>query len=212
MIVRLCRQIPFPYSTISLPFLVSARILPRYQATTLRDATRSFKRQFKKGFDSEDADPFQSGPHPVKNVKKISASRRKSPDKHHDGMGTNFWGQTVTKKEAKQFDKAKALGDVQLMRSILRIPYGKVLPGYEELGDGVLFKEATTNFEGRELFKKEARDYRQAAKKGNVLKMRSILKIPLGEVFPGHEELGDGITVPKKDELKSILAAKSMDK
>jgi hypothetical protein len=42
----------------------------------------------------------------------------------------------VSKKEARQYDKAKKKGDVPLMRKILQIPAGKVMPGQEELGDG----------------------------------------------------------------------------
>jgi elongation factor 3 len=56
-------------------------------------------------------------------------------DKYKDAT-TNFWGQTVSKKEARQYDKAKKKGDVALMRKILQVPNGKVMPGYEELGDG----------------------------------------------------------------------------
>ena len=56
-------------------------------------------------------------------------------DKYKDAT-TNFWGQTVSKKEARQFDKAKKKKDVALMRKILQIPMGKVMPGHEELGDG----------------------------------------------------------------------------
>mmetsp|Transcript_30355 Transcript_30355/g.90469 ORF Transcript_30355/g.90469 Transcript_30355/m.90469 type:complete len:165 (+) Transcript_30355:1990-2484(+) len=56
-------------------------------------------------------------------------------DKYKDAT-TNFWGQTVSKKESRQYDKAKKKRDVALMRKILQIPMGKVMPGYEELGDG----------------------------------------------------------------------------
>lgn len=56
-------------------------------------------------------------------------------DKYKDAT-TNFWGQTVSKKEARQYDKAKKKGDVPVMRKILQIPAGKVMPGQEELGDG----------------------------------------------------------------------------
>jgi elongation factor 3 len=56
-------------------------------------------------------------------------------DKYKDAT-TNFWGATVSKKEARQYDKAKKKGDVALMRKILMIPMGKIMPGYEELGDG----------------------------------------------------------------------------
>lgn len=56
-------------------------------------------------------------------------------DKYKDAT-TNFWGATVSKKEARNYDKAKKKGDVALMRKVLQIPMGKVMPGYEELGDG----------------------------------------------------------------------------
>lgn len=56
-------------------------------------------------------------------------------DKYKDAT-TNFWGQTVSKKEVRQFDKAKKKGDIALMRKILQIPAGKVMPGHEDLGDG----------------------------------------------------------------------------
>jgi len=49
---------------------------------------------------------------------------------------TNFWGQTVSKKESRNYNKAKKKGDVAAMRDILQIPKNKVMPGYEELGDG----------------------------------------------------------------------------
>lgn len=56
-------------------------------------------------------------------------------DKYKDAQ-VNFWGQTVSKKEARAYDKAKKKGDVPLMRKILQIPMNKVMPGFEELGDG----------------------------------------------------------------------------
>ena len=56
-------------------------------------------------------------------------------DKYKDAT-TNFWGQTVSKKEARQYEKAKKKGDVSIMRKVLQIPNGKVMPGYEELGNG----------------------------------------------------------------------------
>eukprot|EP00934_Nitzschia_sp_Nitz4_P009110 Nitzschia sp. Nitz4//scaffold62_size106224//86487//90411//NITZ4_004369-RA/size106224-processed-gene-0.39-mRNA-1//1//CDS//3329555895//9100//frame0 len=48
----------------------------------------------------------------------------------------NFWGKNVSKKEARNYEKAKKKSDVATMRKILQIPPGKVMPGYEELGDG----------------------------------------------------------------------------
>lgn len=56
-------------------------------------------------------------------------------DKYKDAT-TNFWGATVSKKEARQYEKAKKKGDVASMRKILQIPAGKVMPGFEELGNG----------------------------------------------------------------------------
>jgi elongation factor 3 len=48
----------------------------------------------------------------------------------------NFWGQTLPKKDVRNYEKAKKKGDVPRMREILKIPPGKVMPGMEELGDG----------------------------------------------------------------------------
>ena len=56
-------------------------------------------------------------------------------DKYKDAT-TNFWGQTLSKKETRAYEKAKKKGDVNRMREILQIPMGKMMPGYEELGDG----------------------------------------------------------------------------
>ncbi|KAL3801532.1 hypothetical protein HJC23_000970 [Cyclotella cryptica] len=66
---------------------------------------------------------------------KVGGNINSNGDKYKDAT-TNFWGQTVSKKEARQYDKAKKKGDVPLMRKILQIPAGKVMPGQEELGDG----------------------------------------------------------------------------
>jgi len=49
---------------------------------------------------------------------------------------TNFWGATVSKKDARAYEKAKKKGNVEAMRKILQIPPGKIMPGYEELGNG----------------------------------------------------------------------------
>jgi elongation factor 3 len=56
-------------------------------------------------------------------------------DKYKDAT-TNFWGATVSKKEVRNYEKAKKRGDVAAMRKILLIPAGKVMPGHEELGNG----------------------------------------------------------------------------
>ena len=66
---------------------------------------------------------------------KVGGNVNSNGDKYKDAT-TNFWGQTVSKKEARGYDKAKKKGDVATMRKILQIPVGKVMPGYEELGDG----------------------------------------------------------------------------
>eukprot|EP00584_Thalassiosira_punctigera_P004160 CAMPEP_0172527988 /NCGR_PEP_ID=MMETSP1067-20121228/2501_1 /TAXON_ID=265564 ORGANISM="Thalassiosira punctigera, Strain Tpunct2005C2" /NCGR_SAMPLE_ID=MMETSP1067 /ASSEMBLY_ACC=CAM_ASM_000444 /LENGTH=750 /DNA_ID=CAMNT_0013311827 /DNA_START=44 /DNA_END=2296 /DNA_ORIENTATION=+ len=68
-------------------------------------------------------------------LEKAGGNTNADGDKYKDAT-TNFWGQTVSKKEARQYDKAKKKGDVTLMRKILQIPMGKVMPGQEELGDG----------------------------------------------------------------------------
>ena len=68
-------------------------------------------------------------------VEKAGGNTNSNADRYKDAT-TNFWGQTVSKKEARQYDKAKKKGDVPTMRKILQIPMGKVMPGYEELGDG----------------------------------------------------------------------------
>eukprot|EP00581_Thalassiosira_minuscula_P028945 CAMPEP_0183757706 /NCGR_PEP_ID=MMETSP0739-20130205/5942_1 /TAXON_ID=385413 /ORGANISM="Thalassiosira miniscula, Strain CCMP1093" /LENGTH=746 /DNA_ID=CAMNT_0025995207 /DNA_START=18 /DNA_END=2258 /DNA_ORIENTATION=+ len=68
-------------------------------------------------------------------LEKAGGNTNADGDKYKDAT-TNFWGQTVSKKEARQYDKAKKKGDVALMRKILQIPNGKVMPGQEELGDG----------------------------------------------------------------------------
>lgn len=56
-------------------------------------------------------------------------------DKYKDAT-INFWGQTMAKKDARNYEKAKKKGDVAAMRKILQIPAGKVMPGFENLGDG----------------------------------------------------------------------------
>ena len=66
---------------------------------------------------------------------KAGGNMNANGDKYKDAT-TNFWGQTVSKKEARQYEKAKKKGDVATMRKVLQIPVGKVMPGYEELGDG----------------------------------------------------------------------------
>lgn len=68
-------------------------------------------------------------------LEKSGGNTNTDGDKYKDAT-TNFWGKAVSKKEARQFDKAKKKGDVELMRKILQVPVGKVMPGHENLGDG----------------------------------------------------------------------------
>lgn len=56
-------------------------------------------------------------------------------DKCKDAM-LNFWGQAVSNKEARSYEKCKKKGDVAGMRKVLQVPKGKVMPGFEELGNG----------------------------------------------------------------------------
>lgn len=57
-------------------------------------------------------------------------------DKYKDAT-TNFWGATVSKKDVRNFEKARKKGDVPAMRKVLCIPHGKVMPGHEDLGNGI---------------------------------------------------------------------------
>jgi len=68
-------------------------------------------------------------------LEKAGGNVNANGDKYKDAT-TNFWGQTVSKKEVRNYEKAKKKGDVSRMREILQIPKGKVMPGHEELGDG----------------------------------------------------------------------------
>jgi hypothetical protein len=65
----------------------------------------------------------------------VGGNANSNGDKYKDAT-VNFWGATVSKKEARQYEKAKKKGDIAGMRKILQVPAGKVMPGYEELGDG----------------------------------------------------------------------------
>ena len=66
---------------------------------------------------------------------KAGGNTNANGDKYKDAT-INFWGATVSKKEARQYEKAKKKGDVTLMRKILQVPMGKLMPGHENLGDG----------------------------------------------------------------------------
>ena len=48
----------------------------------------------------------------------------------------DFWGKSLSKKDARSYEKAAKKRDVALMRKILQVPKGKVMPGAPELGDG----------------------------------------------------------------------------
>jgi hypothetical protein len=71
----------------------------------------------------------------VEKLDQAGGNMNANGDKYKDAT-VNFWGATVSKKEARQYEKAKKKGDVPAMRKLLQIPAGKVMPGYEELGDG----------------------------------------------------------------------------
>lgn len=66
---------------------------------------------------------------------KVGGNVNSNGDKYKDAA-TNFWGKALSKKEARAYEKAKKKGDVKRMREILEIPMGKVMPGFDELGDG----------------------------------------------------------------------------
>jgi len=68
-------------------------------------------------------------------AEKAGGNMNSNGDKYKDAT-TNFWGKTVSKKELRNYEKAKKKGDVARMRELLQIPKGKVMPGHEELGDG----------------------------------------------------------------------------
>lgn len=48
----------------------------------------------------------------------------------------DFWGKSLSKKDARSYEKAAKKRDIPLMRKILQIPKGKQMPGAPELGDG----------------------------------------------------------------------------
>ncbi|KAH8062243.1 ATPase [Aureococcus anophagefferens] len=48
----------------------------------------------------------------------------------------DFWGKSLSKKDARSYEKAAKKRDVALMRKILQVPKGKTMPGAPELGDG----------------------------------------------------------------------------
>ncbi len=58
--------------------------------------------------------------------------------------------------------------------------------------DGDKYKDATTDFWGKSMGKKDVRNFAKAKAKGDVATMRKILGVPMGKVMPGMEELGDG--------------------
>jgi elongation factor 3 len=67
---------------------------------------------------------------------KVGGNVNSNGDKYKDAT-INFWGATVSKKDVRNFEKAKKKGDVAAMRKILCIPVGKVMPGHEALGNGL---------------------------------------------------------------------------
>ncbi|VEU36187.1 unnamed protein product [Pseudo-nitzschia multistriata] len=81
------------------------------------------KKKFEKELDGNDK------------LEKAGGNMNSNGDKYKEAT-VNFWGATVSKKEARAYEKAKKKGNVAAMRKVLQIPPGKVMPGYEELGDG----------------------------------------------------------------------------
>jgi len=71
---------------------------------------------------------------------KAGGNMNANGDKYRDAT-TNFWGATVSKKEGRNYEKARKKGDVKRMREILQIPMNKIMPGYEILGDGKTIPE-----------------------------------------------------------------------
>lgn len=68
-------------------------------------------------------------------LEKAGGNTNADGDKYKDAA-LNFWGDTMPKKDARNFAKARKKGDVKKMREILQIPMGKIMPGFENLGDG----------------------------------------------------------------------------
>lgn len=68
-------------------------------------------------------------------LEKVGGNVNANGDKYKEAS-TNFWGATLSKREARAYEKAKKKGNVPSMRKSLQIPPGKVMPGFEELGDG----------------------------------------------------------------------------
>ena len=66
---------------------------------------------------------------------KVGGNVNVDGDKSKDAL-VNFWGQAVSKKEVRAYEKCKKRGDIAGMRKVLEVPKGKVMPGFEELGNG----------------------------------------------------------------------------
>jgi len=63
--------------------------------------------------------------------------------------------------------------------------------------DGDKLKDASVDFWGKTLSKKDFRAYVKAKKRKDIDGMRKILLIPMGKIMPGHEGLGDGKVAKK---------------
>lgn len=81
----------------------------------------------KKVYEKEDEGDIQ--------IEKAGGNLNADGDKYRDAK-TDFWGKSLAKKDVRKFEKAQKKGDVAAMRKILLIPVGKVMPGFESLGDG----------------------------------------------------------------------------
>mmetsp|Transcript_36592 Transcript_36592/g.42526 ORF Transcript_36592/g.42526 Transcript_36592/m.42526 type:complete len:761 (+) Transcript_36592:50-2332(+) len=69
-------------------------------------------------------------------LEKAGGNMNSDGDKYKDAT-TNFWGKAVSKKEARNFEKARKRSDVETMRKILMVPVGKTMPGHDALGNGI---------------------------------------------------------------------------
>jgi len=69
-------------------------------------------------------------------VKEKAGGNVNADGNKYKDAAVNFWGETLSKKELRNYEKAKKKADVPRMRELLKIPAGKIMPGMEELGDG----------------------------------------------------------------------------
>lgn len=85
---------------------------------------------------------FEKEADSIEVLDKAGGNMNSSGDKAFKDATINFWGKTVSKKDARNYQKAKKNGDIDGMRKYLEVPKGKIMPGFEELGDGLPPKPA----------------------------------------------------------------------